>query len=165
MLVSHVGFTRSVTEGTKRERAKALWINGWFALRQGDLDVAAGLLEECRTLAQWLDDMPALACATHFQALIEFFRGEVRGAVTLLEEAHDRYRAEDDLAGSRMALCHLVMAVSTTGDHERADDYGAQCLALCEAYSAYLSRSNATVGGRLRTMATGRPAPCRRPDR
>ncbi|MBC6463061.1 helix-turn-helix transcriptional regulator, partial [Actinomadura sp. HBU206391] len=35
------------------------------------------------------------------------------------------------------------MASSTAGDHGRAERYGAECLALCEAHSAYLSRSNA----------------------
>jgi non-specific serine/threonine protein kinase len=126
-----------------RERAKALWVNAWFALRQGEVDDAATLLDECHCLAERLGDTSALACATHFRALIAFFRGEVRDAVTLLEEAHDRYRAEDSPAGSWMAMFHLVMALSTAGDHERADFYGAQCLAMCETQSSYLSKSNA----------------------
>lgn len=126
-----------------KQRAKALWVNGWFALRQGDIASATELMDECHTLARQLGDTSALACATHFRALIAFFRGHVQDAVALLEEADDRYRAQGDLAGRWMALFHQVMASSTLGDHERADAYGAQCLALCEERSAYLSRSNA----------------------
>jgi predicted ATPase/DNA-binding CsgD family transcriptional regulator len=125
------------------ERAKALWVDAWFALRRGEVDAAAGLLAECRLLAERLEDTSALAVTTHFRGLIAFFRGEVRDAVTLLEDAHDRYRAEDSPAGMWMALCHLVMATSTTGDYAGADAYGAQCMEMCEAHSAYLSRSNA----------------------
>jgi predicted ATPase/DNA-binding CsgD family transcriptional regulator len=125
------------------ERTKALWVNGWFALRRGEIDAAADLLAECRLLAERLDDTLALAVTTHFRGLIAFFRGEVADAVTLLQEAHDRYRAEDRTDGRWMALCHLVMATSTMGDHARADAYGAQCLEMCEEHSAYLSRSNA----------------------
>ncbi|MEV0232744.1 LuxR C-terminal-related transcriptional regulator [Nonomuraea sp. NPDC050786] len=125
------------------ERINALWVNAWFALRQGDIEVAARLLNECGLLARSVDDTQTLVRVTHFTALVAFFRGKVRDAVMLLEEANDRYRAEADLAGSWMALCHLVMATSTAGDHERAHSYGTECLALCEAYSAYLSRSNA----------------------
>jgi predicted ATPase/DNA-binding CsgD family transcriptional regulator len=126
-----------------RRRAKALWVNGWFALRQGDIAGAAELIDECHALARSLGDTSALACATHFRALIAFFSGRVDDAVALLEEADRRYRAENDPAGRWMALFHQVMAASTAGDNERADACGAQCLALCEEQSAYLSRSNA----------------------
>jgi predicted ATPase/DNA-binding CsgD family transcriptional regulator len=139
----HLGRALALDTHPGPERAKALWVNAWFALRQGAVDVAAESLEECRALAERLGDTAALACATHFRALIAFFRGRAADAVTLLEEANDRYHAENSLAGSWMALCHLVMASSTAGDHERADFYGTQCLTLCEAHSAYLSRSNA----------------------
>ena len=56
--------------------------------------------------------------------------------LTLLEEANDRYHAENSLAGSWMALCHLVMASSTAGDHERADFYGTQFAGKEEAMRA-----------------------------
>lgn len=125
------------------ERAKALWVDAWFALRRGEIDTAADLLTESRLLAERLQDTEALAVTTHFRGLIAFFRGEVADAVTLLREAHDRYHAEDSTAGEWMALCHLVMATSTMGDYDEADAYGAQCLEMCETHSAYLSRSNA----------------------
>ncbi|GAB2837532.1 LuxR family transcriptional regulator [Actinoallomurus bryophytorum] len=125
------------------ERAKALWVDAWFALRRGEIDAAADLLAESRLIAERLQDTDALAVTTHFRGLIAFFRGEVPDAVTLLEEARDRYRAEDSTAGRWMALCHLVMATSTMGDYEEADAYGAQCMEMCETHSAYLSRSNA----------------------
>jgi DNA-binding CsgD family transcriptional regulator len=123
-------------------RAKALWVDAWFALRRGEIDAAEALLTECRGLAEQVEDTFALAVTMHLRGLIAFFHGQVREAITLLEQAHHRYSAENSTAGLWMALCHLVMASSTVGEYQRADAYGAQCLEMCEKHSAYMSRSN-----------------------
>ncbi len=124
-------------------RADALWVAAWFALRQGDVDAAPPLLRECRDLAQRLGYPTAMAAAAHFSGLTAYFRSDFQSALTLLEEARERYHANGDEAGVWMALFHLVIVHSTLGDDVLAESLAAQCLAMCEDRSAYLSRSNA----------------------
>src|SRR5207248_7112237 len=45
-------------------RAKALWVNGYVAMVQGDNDAAVAMLEECRAYATRAGDDVALAYAT-----------------------------------------------------------------------------------------------------
>ncbi|MEO3806298.1 LuxR C-terminal-related transcriptional regulator [Nonomuraea sp. B1E8] len=124
-------------------RADALWVAAWFALRQGDLDAAMPLLSECRDLALRLDHPAALMSAAHFSGLAAHLRGEHREALALLLEARERYLADGDQAGVWMALFHLVIVHSALGDSDQAASSAAECLAMCEGRSAYLSRSNA----------------------
>ncbi|MEQ4725918.1 LuxR C-terminal-related transcriptional regulator [Nonomuraea sp. B19D2] len=124
-------------------RVKALWVDAWFALRQADLTAATPLLDECRELARRLDDRVALAFVAHFSGLTAYLRGDTAGAIGLLREARDRHAANGDQDGVWMTLFHLVIAYSSVGDDGRADSLAAECLAMCEARSAYLSKSNA----------------------
>ena len=73
------------------------------------------------------------------------FRDDDEGdrAVTLLEEARERYAALGDDAGIWMSLCHLTMATAAAGDHQAADAYGEQCLTLAKQHHARLSKSSA----------------------
>ncbi|NBE92154.1 tetratricopeptide repeat protein [Nonomuraea sp. KC401] len=124
-------------------RADALWVAAWFALRQGDVDAAKPLLSESRDLAQRLDLPAALASVTHFSGLAAHLEGEHQEALALLSEARERYLAASDQAGVWMTLFHLVIVYSASGDTDQAAAYAAECLAMCEGRSAYLSRSNA----------------------
>ncbi|MER6951800.1 LuxR C-terminal-related transcriptional regulator [Nonomuraea sp. NPDC000554] len=124
-------------------RVKALWADAWFALRQADLTAAPPLLDECRELARRLDDPVALAFVAHFSGLTAYLRGDTASGIRLLREARDLHAANGDQDGVWMTLFHLVIAYSSAGDGDRADALAAECLAMCEARSAYLSKSNA----------------------
>jgi non-specific serine/threonine protein kinase len=124
-------------------RAGALRVDAWFALRQADIGAALPLLAECRDLAREVGDTTSAAFAVHFSGLAAYLSGDVTRGVSLLEQARAEHQANDDQEGVWMVLFHLVSAYSTRGDPRSAEACAAECLAMCEARSAYLSRSNA----------------------
>lgn len=123
-------------------RAKALWVSGWLALRQGDLtDTAAELAAECQTLAEHTTDSHALAYSIHLEGLVAYFDGRTDDAIQRLHDARRRYQLHQDTPSLWMALCHLTMACGTAGDHDTAHTYGRQALTMAEQHSALLSKS------------------------
>ena len=130
------------------ERPPALWVAGYFALRQGDMDAAAKHLAAARAVAEELGDRKSLACAVHLTGLRACFLGDSAVALRLLEEAQARYRRLDEeaggwTAGRWMALCHLAMAAYGAGDHTAADAYARECLDLATQHTSRCSRSSA----------------------
>jgi hypothetical protein len=123
------------------ERAKALWVNGWFALLQADWTTGRSLVAECRALAEQLGDETALAHATRVSGLAAFFDDEIPRSVTLFEQALTGLRAAGDHGGVWMTLLHLTAATAILGDRARVRDYGEQCLALAASQGALTTRS------------------------
>lgn len=113
------------------QRAKALWILGWFCAQRGDLAVAVQRLAEARQTAQRMDDSSALAWTAQWTAVATMCQGDLPGAVTLAAEALGRQRDLDDRGGTMIALVILTLATSTLADPQSAA-YGEEAVALCE---------------------------------
>jgi predicted ATPase/DNA-binding CsgD family transcriptional regulator len=83
----------SIDTTPSRERARALWVAGWFAFLQGDNAAGRALLEESRDLARRLQDDTDLIYATQFLGDAETFVDNPSRALPLLDEAIAHHRA------------------------------------------------------------------------
>jgi non-specific serine/threonine protein kinase len=132
----------AVETESSHERAKALWVDGWVAVSQGDTPPALSVLDECAALARRLGDEAALACAMHFMGVAKWVQNLAPDAVAFLEEAVVRHRAAGAPQSlTTLALCHLAMAVALLGDVERAIALCEECTADCEAHGECWTRS------------------------
>ncbi|MFJ8812949.1 LuxR C-terminal-related transcriptional regulator [Amycolatopsis thermoflava] len=75
------------------EKAKALWVNGYVAMTQGDNKAAMRSFAECLELAAQIDDPVARAYCQQFRGSAEQFKGNLHEAETLLEEAVRSHQA------------------------------------------------------------------------
>ncbi|MEV0053376.1 LuxR C-terminal-related transcriptional regulator [Saccharopolyspora shandongensis] len=125
-----------------QERTKALWVNGYLAIRQGDTDAALSMLNECSRLARVLDDQAALAHAAQLSGHAELVSNNLTQAVPLLEQALSQERAlgrpSTHLA---TALFRLALARCLTGDADRGLSLCQECEKLCRAHGEQWSRS------------------------
>ena len=78
------------------ERALLLWVDGWHALNQGDVDGGEPRLEASRDLAERLGDAGNAAVATVFLGMCAMMRDDVPGAFRLYERG-----VRTDAAGPR----------------------------------------------------------------
>ncbi len=107
------------------ERALLLWVDGWHALNQGDVDGGEPRLEASRDLAERLGDAGNAAVATVFLGMCAMMRDDVEGAFRLYDDAFARMRREREPLGFVMAATRLGFASFLLGDADRA-------VALCE---------------------------------
>jgi len=73
------------------ERAHALWVGGYVAALQGDLTGSAALLDECRTLAEQLQDDAAYACASFVLGICVGLANDLPKAAELFDESLARF--------------------------------------------------------------------------
>ncbi|MCA2219820.1 ATP-binding protein [Nonomuraea aurantiaca] len=121
--------------GPTAARAKALWVDAWLLLLQGDLSAAQPLLLECRGLAERLGDEAQLAGALHITGFAALLAGDFTRSFTLLEEALVRRRALGHRGHSWVALFQLSM-VAVVMDDPRST-------ALCQEVLEASQRANA----------------------
>ncbi|MFI1519757.1 ATP-binding protein [Kitasatospora cineracea] len=101
-------------------RAKALWVTGYLATLQGDLDRARPALEECRRQALETGDDRALAYAVHRQGCAALIGDDPARAAELFEEALWHYDTLGELNSNvLMAMFELALARLFQGDEER----------------------------------------------
>ncbi|TQK50750.1 putative ATPase [Streptomyces sp. SLBN-118] len=136
------------------ERAKALWVLGWFTREGGDTTEALRLLAECREAAERLDDRSALAWATQFTAAATLSTGDIEGGLALATEGLQRQRALGDYGGMLISLIILAMVLSLLGD-PRALEYGEEAVALCEEKGSTWGKSYALWGVGLEMVRRG----------
>ena len=72
-----------------RARARSLWVAGYLALGQNDVEAAVPLLEQSQELAGAIGDPESAAFATQYLGLARLFIGDLSGATALLEEAFE----------------------------------------------------------------------------
>ncbi|WP_460338177.1 ATP-binding protein [Actinoallomurus acanthiterrae] len=123
-------------------RARTLWADAWLCLRRGDLPAAAPLLEECRDLAERLDDQAQLAGVVHLTGLAAVLKEDFPRACALLRRALAYYRAAGDHGRAWTALLHLATAAVFMGD-ARATDLCRESEEMCESAGARWSRREA----------------------
>jgi predicted ATPase/DNA-binding CsgD family transcriptional regulator len=116
-----------------RERARALWINGWATLLQGDIARATELLESCRELAVELGDETARGHATQLLGAARMWDNDMDSAGPLMDEALARHRAAGEwTAPALIALPMRAPAALFVGQLDYAIELCDECRRICE---------------------------------
>jgi hypothetical protein len=125
-------------------RAKALWVNGWIAITQGELAEGECMLEESRCLSTRLGDETALAHARHKLGLARLFGGDLPAGVGLMAHALTRLRDLGELDSYvLMAQVQLAMTSSLRGEVDEAAELAHQAFAVCTTRGELWVRSGA----------------------
>ncbi|GAA2453718.1 hypothetical protein GCM10010191_85560 [Actinomadura vinacea] len=139
-------------------RAKALWVNGYVAIKQGDSSGAVTNLEESQAEAMELDDRTALANAVHRLGCVALVNDEHALAEVLFKETLEHYEALGELNTSViMARVEFAMNTAFQGDLATAAGMCEQVHAICEqhdeqwvkAYALYVMAFAALTAGRM----------------
>ena len=112
-------------------RPKALWVAGYLALAQTDVEAALPLLETSVDAAETSDDSEALAFATQYLGLCALFGGDLRGAAQALERAFEMHIQHGERAGA-FTLADLAITAMLMGDTPGALALFEQALSLAE---------------------------------
>jgi non-specific serine/threonine protein kinase len=151
-----------------RARAKALWVNGYIAIKQGETDAATAYLEAGRAAAQQIGDPVASANAVHRLGCVALVTDDHAQAATLFKDALAAYDSLGELNTSViMARAEYAMTVAFQGDLPFAvelceevraigEEYGEQWV---RAYALYVLAFAAWTGGRVEE-ATGLARQC-----
>jgi non-specific serine/threonine protein kinase len=123
-----------------RERAMALWAAALLnaSSENPSPEAAADILaktEECRRLAEALEDRALLAHATWLSGFGQLFGDDPVQGFAMLQEGIAAERAIDTPSNSYLALAlhHLTLAAALAGMSDLGNDTGEECLSLCRA--------------------------------
>lgn len=115
------------------ERAHGLWISGWIAHLQGDIDASLALHHQSRELANRLGDQTAMTYAMQFLGDAKMWAGDLTHALPLLEEVLDRHRSAHRWTAPALLVFALrAQAAGLLGDPDQAMRLLAECRSLCE---------------------------------
>ncbi|MFD2414918.1 LuxR C-terminal-related transcriptional regulator [Amycolatopsis pigmentata] len=126
--------------GPSQARAKALWVNAWFAQSEGRWESASRLLEECRVLAESIHDDAASTGVLQLSGFAALAHRDYELGKSLVGQALTRYRAAGDLNGEWYALHHLALA-NALGDDTPVEAVAEESLALARKHQARWSES------------------------
>ncbi|WP_043718824.1 LuxR C-terminal-related transcriptional regulator [Kutzneria sp. 744] len=128
---------RALAQNTEpsHARAKALWVNGYLCILQGDFAAATTMLHECRAMADVLDSDLPTAYAVHRLGCVALLTGQHVRAQALFEEAVRRYAAFGELNSNViMARVELAMVSAFRGDLDKAVEVCLQIQRVCLAH-------------------------------
>ncbi|SMD27167.1 ATP-binding protein [Kibdelosporangium aridum] len=115
-----------------RERARALWIDGWITTMQGDKQVSLALLKEGRSLAQELGDDTELTYALQFIGAAKKMNNDLSQAIPLMDYVLAHYRESTEWPAVALTIFpQRVMAAGLVGDTDHAMDLLDECRAIC----------------------------------
>ncbi|MFJ9565091.1 ATP-binding protein [Streptomyces fuscichromogenes] len=112
-------------------RARALWVAGWVALRQGDFETLAVWLEEAEQLTERFADASGRGHVAGLRATARLLQGSFEGTRPLLEAALAWHRSANDAFGVVVTLFELAL-VETMGGHPHAVETGRRAAAVAE---------------------------------
>jgi non-specific serine/threonine protein kinase len=135
-------------------RAKALWVAGYLALGQTDVEAAAPLLQESLELAEKTGDREPPAFATQYLGLCRLFVGDLAGAAELLERAFEMHR-EIGQGAAAFTLSDLAVTVMLEGDIGQAIRLYEKALAMTERGGDPWTRSHCLWGLGVATWLDG----------
>ena len=126
------------------ERAKALWVNGYISVLQGDSPAAVRMLRNCMAQAVETHNATALAYSIHRLGCAALVADDHPSAATLFQDALDRYEAMGELNSNvLMARIELAMAIAFQGDLDGAERHCEEVRRICEIYGEQWSRAYA----------------------
>jgi non-specific serine/threonine protein kinase len=118
---------------SSRDRTKALWVNGYLAMTQGDNEPAMKYFDECTELAATLDDHAARALVQQFRGSAEQFKGNLSQAEALISESvtyHRQVGKVDSL--TVLGIAQLAFVTCLLGDPEKAIELCDECRRFSE---------------------------------
>jgi predicted ATPase/DNA-binding CsgD family transcriptional regulator len=130
-----LGRALAIEKRPSRDRTKALWVNGYVAMTQGDNEAAMDYFDECLKLAADLGDQSARAFVQQFRGSAEQFKGNLAQAELLLSESVALHRSAG-LVNSLtvLGIAQLAFVSCLIGDADRAIELCAECRAISEAH-------------------------------
>ena len=123
------------------DRAKALWAGSFLAGVQGDLQMAAHLVQEGRALAEETSDPMPRAYLALAEGYLTVFGGDLPDVRSKLENAIEVYAARDDVLFQVLTLGGLGMVHDLRDDAEGAIECYERALAITEARGESVYRS------------------------
>ncbi|MFE3000920.1 ATP-binding protein [Nocardia sp. NPDC059246] len=122
----------SLTESASPERCRALRLDAWFAMMQGDLTAAGEQLAAAEKLTPELDDTSAITYVRQTVGMMDTLRGEEVAGISQLEDALAQFRSTGDTAGEVSTLLLLGMSAEFFGEKEDAVEWLDSCRAITE---------------------------------
>jgi non-specific serine/threonine protein kinase len=125
-----------------RDRTKALWVNGFIAMTQGDNPAAMRYFDDCYELAYEIDDQPARAFVQQFRGSAEQFKGDLQAAESLLT-ASVAFQRSTGVVNSLtlLGIAQLAFVMCLLGNTDRAIELCDECRATCEEHGERWARS------------------------
>ncbi|WP_459983908.1 ATP-binding protein [Nocardioides sp. AN3] len=120
----------SLPIASKAARARALWVDAYFALMQGDLAAADTLRKLGRREAEEAHDHVSLRFVTQVDGMAALFRGDAATAAADLGDALAGHRADGHMVGVADTMFFLIFATSMLGDHDHAAKLGGEYLRM-----------------------------------
>jgi predicted ATPase/DNA-binding CsgD family transcriptional regulator len=136
------------------ERPNALWVAAWILLFQGDYSAAEARLAECDELAAEFDDDVALYMSVALSGTVQFFRGQLRGAVERLEAASAKFVALGHIDGELFTGFQIAIARVLLRD-DRAVQSAQDVIAVSEQHGEQWARSRALYALGLHAWMNG----------
>jgi predicted ATPase/DNA-binding CsgD family transcriptional regulator len=119
-------------------RAHGLWAASYLAMFATEFDRNATMLAECAEIAARLDDELLHARILECRGHATLYQGDLAGAVALLEQAREEFRALGDPLGEFDTLI-LLTACTFFLEDARVQEFSRQALALAERHGAQSS--------------------------
>jgi non-specific serine/threonine protein kinase len=135
-------------------RARTLWVAGYLALGQTDVEAAAPLLHESIDLATASGDDESVAFATQYLGLCNLFLGDLPEAAEDLEKAFEMQQGSGQRAAA-FTLSDLAVTVMLGGDITRALRLYEQALAMTERGGDPWTRAHCLWGLGVATWLDG----------
>ncbi|HSK91801.1 MAG TPA: LuxR C-terminal-related transcriptional regulator [Euzebyales bacterium] len=135
-------------------RPKALWVAGYLAVTQTDIDGGVPLLRSAVDAAVERSDDEAHAYATQYLGLAHLFAGDLATAGEMLERAFRMHVALGSKTAA-FALTDLAVATMLTGELPRAVDLYEQALVMTADDGDPWTRSHAFWGLGVATFLEG----------
>ncbi|MFJ2008567.1 ATP-binding protein [Streptomyces chartreusis] len=124
-----------------RERTRAVCVDGWYALLQGDVDAGMLLLAEATALSEQHNYVVEGARVTHVKGMAALFSGELENARLLFERVLSTFRAAGESRGELFTLFMFGHTLSLKGERNPALELLDECLALASHYGDLFFRS------------------------
>lgn len=136
--------TRALDVATEQtsSRAYGLWAASYLAMFATDLERNVTMLAECEEIAARLDDDLLHARINECRGQAMLYRGDLPGAIELLDQARREFQAVGNPLGEFDTLI-LLTAGTFFLDDPRADEFSRGALALAEQHGAQSSTAYA----------------------
>ncbi|WP_460359725.1 LuxR C-terminal-related transcriptional regulator [Actinoallomurus bryophytorum] len=123
-------------------RGRALVIDSWLAVVDGQPDMADRMLDEALEIGERLGHGVILADVALQRGLVALDRGDAATAITLCRNAAEQQRASGDIMGRIRAHLWLTGALTLGGELESAVSAAEEGIVLCEANGKGLYRAH-----------------------